>query len=178
MASPTCASKLSIARLYAVSGTHRSFFLTIFPTRLPGIEREGKSRRSIGPTPERTRKQGTRQHALTCFDSVSIGFPPTVPQYGSEIRTFSTSHRQAVSRALDVGQQSYAVLLAARETEGFPIVGGDDPDRPRRHVPRRRLASQSESGGRVSPSEPTAGAVHVAPLSRRERARHHRPQTM
>ena len=41
--------------------------------------------------------------------------------------------------------------------------------------PRRRLDSQIESGGQVSPSEPTADAVHVDPSIRRERARHHRP---
>ena len=45
----------------------------------------------------------------------------------------------------------------------------------RLQVPRRRLDSQIESGGKVSPSEPTADAVHVAPSSRRERARHPRP---
>ena len=45
----------------------------------------------------------------------------------------------------------------------------------RRRCPRRSLDSQIEAGGPVRPSGPAAGAVHVAPLSQRERARHPRP---
>ena len=48
--------------------------------------------------------------------------------------------------------------------EGSPIVGGDDPSRPRRQVPLRRLASQSEAGQQISPSGSAAGAVHVDSL--------------
>ncbi len=43
--------------------------------------------------------------------------------------------------------------------------------------PRRSLASQSEAGQQIRPSGSAAGTVPVAPLSRRERARHPRPQT-
>ena len=83
--------------------------------------------------------------------------PGSRPREGAEIQEWRLSSLNQTFRRARVASPTLLRSPARERTWrqwGTPLVGGDDPSRPRRHVPRRRLDSQKSSqASRSAPAD-------------------------